>query len=157
MYERSRILVDPKVQWAIAGRLVGHWTLFLVCLISISTMVRVMFTAGDQPFFQSAWTSLRAQTPLLFVMLMLLPVFLRDSLKLSNRFAGPMYRLRTALRALSQDQPIGPIKFRTGDFWMEAADDFNIVLGQLETLKAENERLRAQVGMQAEPSEIQSV
>ncbi|TWU51959.1 hypothetical protein [Rubripirellula reticaptiva] len=145
MYERSRILVDPKVQWTIAGRLAGHWTMFLVCLVAISTLVRVIFTAGDQPLLDSAWSSLKAQTPIILVMLMLLPVFLRDSLKLSNRFAGPMYRLRTALRSLAQNKETGPIKFRTGDFWLEAADDFNIVLAQLEELKSENTELKRKI------------
>lgn len=119
--------------------------MFLVCLIAISTLVRVIFTAGDQQLLDSVWSSLKAQTPIVFVMLMLLPVFLRDSLKLSNRFAGPMYRLRTALRSAAQNEDTGPIKFRTGDFWLEAADDFNIVLAQLEELKSENAELKRQI------------
>ena len=59
------------------------------------------------------------------VMLLLLPVFLRDTLKLSNRFAGPMYRLRIALQSLAAKQSASPIKFRAGDFWQEATTDFS--------------------------------
>ena len=56
MSQRSRILVDPKVQWSIAGRILCHWALFAVCLVSISAMVRIMSAAGDQPF-ADAWRS----------------------------------------------------------------------------------------------------
>ena len=145
MSDRTRIIVDPKVQWSITGRVLIHWSLFLVCILSISTMVRVLAVVGEQPsagVFQSALTS---QIPIFGVMLMLLPVFLRDTLKLSNRFAGPMYRLRTALSALSRSEKIGPIKFRTGDFWQEAATDFNTVLSQFQQLQLENETLRRQL------------
>ncbi len=144
IYERSRLLVDPKVQWTIALRMLTHWASFFVCVIAISTMVRLMFMAGDHGFISSLKESLSLQMPILAVMLMLLPVFLRDSLKLSNRFAGPMYRLRTTLRLLADNQPAGPIKFRDGDFWQETATDFNVVLAELNSLKAENAILRMQ-------------
>lgn len=145
LYERSRILVDPKVQWAIAGRLLSHWGMFLLCLISISTMVRVMIRAGEAPFLESLRSALVAQTPIVVVMVILMPVFLRDSLKLSNRFAGPMYRLRTALRSQAECKQTTPIKFRDGDFWHDAAADFNIVLSQLQRLEHDNQDLRARL------------
>lgn len=145
IYERSRLLVDPRVQWTIAARLLIHWASFFACVIAISTMVRLMFLPGNAGFVDSLSDSLSTQMPILIVMLMLLPVFLRDSLKLSNRFAGPMYRLRTTLRSMAQKQPVGPIKFRDGDFWMEAATDFNVVLQQVDQLKAENESLKSKL------------
>ena len=145
MSERARILVDPKVQWAIAGRILLHWTLFLICILSISSMVRILSAVGDQPFSAAFQSALIAQIPIFGVMLMLLPVFLRDTLKLSNRFAGPMYRLRTALKAVSDQETLKPIKFRTGDFWQEAASDFNEVLAEIQQLRIENQSLRAQL------------
>jgi hypothetical protein len=147
-YQRSRILVDPKVQWSIAGRILCHWGMFLLCLVSIGTMVRVIAGAGSQPFAESWQAAMVAQIPNLGVMLLLLPVFLRDTLKLSNRFAGPMYRLRTALRTVAENKPCSKIKFRDGDFWMEAATDFNTVLGKLETLQAENDALKKQLALE---------
>ena len=152
IYERSRLLVDPRVQWTIAARLLIHWASFFACVFAISTMVRLMFLPGNAGFVDSLLDSLSTQMPILIVMLMLLPVFLRDSLKLSNRFAGPMHRLRTTLRSMAQKQPVGPIKFRDGDFWMEAATDFNIVLQQVDQLKAENESLKSKLA-ESEPVE----
>lgn len=145
MSDRSRILVDPKVQWAIAGRVLIHWALFLICITSISSMVRILSSVGDQPFAESFRSSLTSQIPIFGVMLMLLPVFLRDTLKLSNRFAGPMFRLRVALKDLTESKSVAPIKFRDGDFWQEAATDFNTVLSQIEQLRSENESLSARI------------
>ncbi len=150
--QRSRILVDPKVQWSIAGRILSHWVLFLVCLVSISAMVRIMGSAGQQPFADTWRTAAVAQVPILGVMLLLLPVFIRDTLKMSNRFAGPMYRLRTALRSMAENKTVTSINFRSGDFWQEAATDFNTVLGRMEVLREENESLKAQL---AESQQIQ--
>ena len=78
-------------------------------------------------------------------MLMLLPVFLRDTLKLSNRFAGPMYRLRTGLKGLTESQPIAPIQFRTGDFCKKRLPISTSCCGNIERLRRENESLRAQL------------
>ena len=142
MSDRERILVDPKVQWSIAGRLLMQWGLFVICITSISVMVRVLSSVSEQPFSSALHSAIRSQIPIFGVMMMLLPVFLRDTLKLSNRFAGPMYRLRIALKSLNETGTAAPIKFRTGDFWLEAADDFNQTLEQVNQLRSENEMLR---------------
>ncbi len=154
MSQRARILVDPKVQWSIAGRVLIHWTLFLVCITSISAMVRLLSVVGEQPLAGAFRSAIVAQIPIFGVMLMLLPVFLRDTLKMSNRFAGPMFRLRTALIGLRESETVEPIKFRTGDFWQEAATDFNIVVAQIEQLRSENKALRSQLAGAGQSVEV---
>ncbi|NND96873.1 MAG: hypothetical protein HKN47_06035 [Pirellulaceae bacterium] len=145
MSKRTRILVDPQVQWSLAVRVLTHWFLLLSCLFAISLMVRLLIAAGQQSFIDSLKASVSIQAPLFCVMLILMPVFVRDTLKLSNRFAGPMYRLRTVLAELAQGGEGSRIKFRDGDFWSEAASDFNVVYDQLTTLKARNEELEARL------------
>tara|TARA_R110002049_G_scaffold305056_3_gene501111 strand:+ start:70506 stop:70970 length:465 start_codon:yes stop_codon:yes gene_type:complete len=145
MSKRSKILVDPPVQWAIARRIVIHWGLFLTCLVTISVMVRLMFSAGDLPFTQALAVAIRSQVPILIVMFFLMPVFLRDTLKMSNRFAGPMYRLRTALGKMSQGEIVSSINFRNGDFWQEVAADFNTVAAKYEATIKRNEELEAEL------------
>ena len=53
-----------------------------------------------------------------------------DCLRLSNRFAGPMVRLRVAMQGLANGEPVKPVKLRDGDFWCEFAADFNRVLAR---------------------------
>jgi len=145
MSNRSRILVDPAVQWSIAGRIVGHWMLLISCLIIINVMVGVLTAVGQTSFGRALTNAAMAEMRTLAVLLLLMPIFLRDTLKLSNRFAGPMYRLRTALKSMSSGGVPKPIKFRQGDFWLEAADDFNTVIADYESLKRENQQLKTQI------------
>ncbi len=145
MSNRSRILVDPAVQWSIAGRIIGHWAMLLLCLVTINMMVGLLTAAGQTSFVEGLKTAAMSQTRTLVVMFLLVPLFLRDTLKLSNRFAGPMYRLRVALKSMSGGEIPAPIKFRTGDFWLEAADDFNIVLAKYQKLEEENAALKTEL------------
>lgn len=119
--------------------------MLLICLVAISVMVRLLMNAGQQPFSEALSTALYAQGPLMVVMLILMPVFLRDTLKLSNRFAGPMFRLRTVLSELADGGDGSRIKFRTGDFWQSTAGDFNVVWEELQKLRARNAELESQL------------
>ena len=67
-------------------------------------------------------------------MAFLLPVFVVDSIKLSHRFAGPIYSLRRAIRDIAQGKPARKLKFRRHDFWHEIAEDYNAMLLRLELL-----------------------
>ena len=150
MPKRTRLLIDPAVQWAMVRRVLVHWGLFLICLVSLGALVRILLEVGNEPFSEVWRSAVVSQLPVIGIMFVMMPLFLRDTMKLSNRFAGPMFRLRTSLKCLANGQPQSPIKFRNGDFWQETANDFNQVLGQLESLQAENETLRSQLADQQE-------
>ena len=145
MSKRTKILVDPKVQWSIAGRLLLHWGLLLICLVSIGALVRLMAASTAETFSDALWAALKSQAAVAGVMFVLLPVFIRDTMKLSNRFAGPMFRLRTVLADMASGQAGRTIKFRAGDFWHQAADDFNVVVTEYSRLKEANAELEAEL------------
>ena len=145
MSKRRRILVDPKVQYSIAGRILTHWGLFVACLVVINVAVRVFANIANQPFWDALLSASTSQAPILFVMTIMLPMFLRDTMIMTNRFAGPMYRLRTALESVSRGDKVDAIRFRKGDFWQEVAGDFNTVVAQMETLKEQNKQLKAEI------------
>ena len=46
--------------------------------------------------------------PFLLVMFFMLPVFIVDTIKLSHRFAGPIYRLRQTIRSLAHGERVPP-------------------------------------------------
>ena len=58
-------------------------------------------------------------------LMLLLPMFVYDSFQLSNRFVGPVTRLRRVLRELAEGKPFSPVKFRKGEYWQEMADELN--------------------------------
>jgi nitrogen fixation/metabolism regulation signal transduction histidine kinase len=69
--------------------------------------------------------------PVIMVMLFLLPVFVIDTIKLSHRFAGPIFALRRAMREVVQGKPARQARFRSNDFWHELAEDYNAMLAKL--------------------------
>jgi hypothetical protein len=52
-------------------------------------------------------------------------------LRLSNRFVGPVGRLRKGLKDLASGNRTEPLLFRDDDFWRDMAGDFNEVAAKL--------------------------
>ena len=61
----------------------------------------------------------------------MIPIFVWDTVTLSHRFAGPMYRFRKTLQELAAHGEAPPVKLRDRDFWQDVANDFNAVLERL--------------------------
>jgi hypothetical protein len=127
--QRKRHFVDRAVQGSILLRLVAHWALFLVAAGVLLYFIELV--AGDPR--DAARNALARHRPTVLAVLVLAPIFLRDLCKLTNRFAGPMVRLRRAMRDLAEGRDVAPIKFRDGDFWKDLADEFNRVLQRVES------------------------
>jgi len=127
---RKKTFVDPKVQGALVRRLVMHWTAF----IAVSGLVAFCLQVLSNPFTpiqehaQNLWWT---HGPFLLVMVFMLPVFIVDTIKLSHRFAGPIYRMRQTIRSLAKGGAYSPMKFRDFDFWQGLAEDFNQMVERL--------------------------
>lgn len=125
MSQRNRFLVDPDVQLAIIRRMIMHWALAVLALISIGVSVQLLYAPGDQSFADAIKSSFGAQAPLLTIMFILMPVYIWDVIKLTHRFAGPILRLRNIFRDLANGGRAPRLRFRPGDYWQGIADDFN--------------------------------
>ena len=134
-FPRKRLFVDIQVQGALAVRAVLYW---LLCLFAIGgllllwRMVAMPVTPLDQ-HLRELWSYFR---PTAMVSLLLLPIVVVDLLRLSNRFAGPIFRLRRTMRELAEGKSVEEIRFRKGDFWQDLAGDFNTVAAQLQKARA---------------------
>ena len=127
---RRQLFVDSKVQGALVLRVLLYW---IVCLITVTLMLlcwsiirtpRMFYTHFDDMWFHYG--------PALIASLVLLPMVVVDIIRLSNRFAGPLVRLRRAMRALAQGEQVRPIHFRENDFWQEFADEFNAIAARMQ-------------------------
>jgi len=127
---RKQLFVDSKVQGALVLRVLMYW---VVCLITITLMLlcwsvlrtpRMFYWHFDDMWFHYG--------PALIASFILLPMVVIDIIRLSNRFAGPMVRLRRSMRALARGEYVEPIRFREGDFWKEFADEFNAVVARVQ-------------------------
>ena len=130
-FVRKRLWVDPKVQGTLILRVVLYW---VVCLVTLTLMLLCwrIVTGPARPFythFDDMWFH---YGPALVASLLLLPLMILDMLRVSNRFAGPLFRLRRSMRALARGEDVRPISFREGDFWVEVAHEFNALLAQFQ-------------------------
>lgn len=133
---RGRMLVDFEVQTSLLRKIATHWALLLLA----NTIGLFCWTALMNAPVES-WSELtlgffRTYVPVVIISLALLPVFLLDAAKLSNRFAGPMVRIRRALSAVLAGDKVEPVKFRENDFWRSLAEDFNQALKQRDHMQA---------------------
>lgn len=127
---RRHLFVDPKVQGALVLRAILYWvvclvtiTLLLLCWRILTGPARMFYTHfNDMWFFYG---------PALVASFILLPLVIIDIVRLSNRFAGPMLRLRRSMRDLARGEHVQPIRFRDGDFWQDFAEDFNSVIARV--------------------------
>ena len=133
---RKKTFVDAKVQGALVRRLVLHWVAFIAVASLVAFCLQVLgnpFQPLQQHVEQMWWT----HGPFLLVMFFMLPVFIVDTIKLSHRFAGPIYRLRNTIRSLAQGEQFKPVQFREMDFWQGLAEDFNQMVERISTDKPE--------------------
>jgi hypothetical protein len=127
---RTKKFIDAPVQGALARRIIFHWLVFMGVALLVSFILQVL----SNPFRPLAshladvwWT----HGPFLLVMVFLLPVFIVDTIKVSHRFAGPIFALRRAIREVVEGKPPRKLKFRRHDFWHDLADDYNAMLLRL--------------------------
>ena len=143
--KRKQKYVDTHVQGALLRRILMHWVVFFS--VAVLTLALMMALVGDPGLEMSKRiTSQSGQFILLgSVMLALLPVFMLDTTRFSNRFVGPIGRLRRHLRELGADQNTEPCSFRDNDFWSGMADEFNTVADLVKKQQQEIDRLKSQL------------
>ena len=124
MLRRRQLFVDRDVQGALIARVVFYWALCLVAGIQV-TVCQIIVTHPPQSLFELV-SRLSSQYGLVLVVsLLLLPLVLADFVRVTNRVAGPMVRLRRAMKDLARGESTQPIRIRENDFWSDFVDDFN--------------------------------
>jgi len=130
------MFIDSKVQGALTRRIIFHWLVFLL----VASVAALMLQALSDPFrpvgdhLDALWYT---HGPFLVVMILLLPVFVFDTIKISHRFVGPIYSLRRSMREVADGKPPRKLKFRKTDFWRDLADDYNSMITRLTQQKEE--------------------
>jgi nitrogen fixation/metabolism regulation signal transduction histidine kinase len=130
---RTKKFIDSRVQGALARRIILHWLVFLGVGVLVAFILQVL-SNPFRPLASHAQDMWWTHGPFLLVLVFLLPVFVVDTIKLSHRFAGPIYALRKAIREVAQGDKPRRLKFRKRDFWRDLADDYNAMLEKLEVL-----------------------
>lgn len=148
-FKRKKFLVDNSVQGALALRTVFYWLGCTTVTIGVATLLKLVSSrSGVETPFVDLWSFCR---PIAIASLLMLPVIAYDMVQLSNRFAGPILRLRRSMLRLAQGETVEPITFRENDFWRELAAEFNVVAAELQKHR-QQAALRA--GDQKQPSSL---
>ena len=142
--KRSRLVIEPEIQYALIWQLCRQWCLHLAASLMLLSMLQVLLGGFFRPWsehFQQIWPTLAS---LCVAMLVLLPAYIHSSFKLSNRFVGPIHRLRMELRAIAEGKPYELLKFRESDFWpliaKELDDAINVLTHKSESAVAKTSK-----------------
>jgi hypothetical protein len=127
--QRKKIWID-RLQTHLALRL----ALYLGCF-QAALWVLFLIEGSLRYSFGSV---LGSDGPRICFVLLSVPVFLLglatiyDSLLFSHRLAGPIYRFRQVIKAITAGEPVDLVKLRQGDMLLEMRDEFNDLLRALE-------------------------
>ncbi len=131
MSKRKRNYVDNHVQGALIRRVTLHWFCFFVVAGCSVLGMQLLLGDASQTFGERIAEKSRDLCIYGVVILVLFPAFLFDTIKFSNRFAGPVSRLHQAMSELANTGETPDLIFRAGDFWADLAAEFNKIKDQL--------------------------
>ncbi|TWT83034.1 hypothetical protein CA13_44970 [Planctomycetes bacterium CA13] len=134
---RKYVVADPHVQGAILRR-VGLYALAAIAYYSVVLFFSIyatgrVGTTTDRLF--ECLDDIITWLPGLFV---LGPIAAYDLLTTTNRFAGPICRLRREMKMLVDDESPRELTFRENDHWSEVAKHYNELRQELLELRAES-------------------
>ncbi|MCA9232241.1 MAG: hypothetical protein KDA57_16455 [Planctomycetales bacterium] len=136
MVRRRKYYVDNQVQSALVGRVIRYWLLSLF-IVGTLTFLGWMFVYPGIGSLVGPGAVLPEAVPV-FVMgiistCLLLPWALRDLIRFSNRFVGPILRIRRVMKEFAEGKAVAAIHLREGDYWQDLADVFNQLLERYQT------------------------
>jgi hypothetical protein len=145
---RHRFLVDRSVQFALLRRF-GLYGLYCLLTAILLVFFGQTLVGGELRPHQQLLSAVANSAPLVFALLAIFPFVAYDLLKLTNRFAGPLHRIRATLDALARGETIQPVCFREGDYWSDLGPKLNVLAARLQQLEsgpadADEQRLRDQ-------------
>jgi nitrogen fixation/metabolism regulation signal transduction histidine kinase len=151
------LLVDQNVQWAIVRQMLMH--LLGQTLASVIFLALLQFLLGGllKPWSEH-WRTIWPLTAAVLVSLVVfLPKFIYDSFRLSQRFVGPVKKLRRSLRELAEGKPFSPLKFRKGDYWQEMAEELNRAVETLRKQRSAEEPSASERNVSSRLADLETV
>ena len=150
--QRKRNYVDAAVQGGLLRRILAHWFIFFVVTAFLVIALQALLGDPSKSLSERLQQEAYEFTFLGIVLLSVFPAFLLDTIRFSNRFVGPIVRVRRQLRELAKDGDTATMKFRDHDFWTDMADEFNEVVilvrrqrQEIDTLKTKLEEAKVEV------------
>ncbi len=128
--QRRQFFVDSPVQGAIIVRVILYWA-SCVLFIAVPQILLRTFFEPSRPFWEQFSILWSEYWPVISATAVLVPFFIFDAIRMSNRFAGPIFKLRREMNRLAAGEKVAPIRFRDGDFWHDLTVPFNQIAERL--------------------------
>lgn len=138
---RQQLLVDHHVQGALLKR-TGLYSVSCAVYFAVILVFTESMSRPDELFSEAIFRCLDEAIYWAPGLILLTPLVAYDMLKLTNRFAGPVFRLRREMKRLINGESIQPLSFRDGDHWPEMAELFNQLRQELIELRQKHEPSR---------------
>jgi signal transduction histidine kinase len=143
--KRRTNYVDSSVQGALLRKIFTHWIVFFFATGLSVVVLQTLLGDPSKSLGERLQMEMGEFVFIGIVMVALLPAFMLDTVRFSNRFVGPILRLRRHLRELGQDQETDDCNFRDHDFWNEIAAEFNVVTDLVKSQRDEIAELKKQL------------
>jgi hypothetical protein len=127
---RNQLLIDESVQGALLRRTALYCGCSAVYFITILIFTESI-TTPDQTILQSLLHNLNEIVYWAPGLMLMSPIVLYDLLRVTNRFAGPVFRLQREMQRLIDCESTSPLTFRERDYWMEMAVAFNKIRDEM--------------------------
>lgn len=128
--KRRILFVDRPVQGELVRRVIVYW---LLCMLVVTNMAVCWLVIPQNPssLHEFVGMTYKVLGPVLTTSVFVVPLIIIDIIRMSNRFAGPVYRLHREIHRIADGQAASPIQLRRRDHWQEVADDFNRMLDRI--------------------------
>jgi hypothetical protein len=128
---RTRTVIDKEVQYGVVRKVAFHWVAFMTCNTIALVLWVSLFEQPDAKWSETLMECVQRFLPFFVISAALIPAFVLDTLKMTNRFAGPISRLRNEIGNVTAGRPVTKLSFRSNDYWSEIADGFNAMVDKL--------------------------
>ncbi|MGE3611643.1 MAG: hypothetical protein AB7I27_18785 [Bacteriovoracaceae bacterium] len=136
--QRRKYLINPHFQWDIIIKFTLLFALnTLIFCIGVSYFFEKISSQGaavQQPgqYFQGMNNQYYLMTiTLILVSFINLIIFILFGIYLSNKIAGPLYRLRVHLEQMTKLEELKEVQFRKDDYFKELENGFNTFIKRI--------------------------
>lgn len=121
--KRKTVVVDQKLQYTLARRIIMYWCVTWLLVFVLPIMVR-MFTE-QVPFGELARQIIADFWFPIAISIFLAPIVVWDSFRFSNRVAGPVLRIGRTIQQMADKDQVETVTLRKNDFCHGLADSVN--------------------------------
>lgn len=134
MVMRQKVWIDGSVQGVLIGRVVLYWTVGIL-YVALGSICFQYYEHPDWGVGQHIGSLFDQFWPWIPSLILFMPLVIHDIVRMSNLFAGPIYRLRVHLAELLVDSHCRPLKFREDDYWQDLVAPMNQLQDDINALR----------------------